>query len=70
MVAFTDGIVEARRDDEEFGDERLVAALEPMAGRPAEEIAAGLLSAVAAFAFDEEKDDRAVLVARVKEARA
>ncbi len=70
VVAFTDGIVEARRDDEEFGDERLVAALAPLAERPAEDIAAGLLSAVATFARDEEKDDRALLVARVKEAGA
>ncbi|MFN8095481.1 MAG: PP2C family protein-serine/threonine phosphatase [Vicinamibacteria bacterium] len=69
LVAFTDGVVEARRDDEEFGDERLVAALEPLAARKAEEIAAGLLEAVASFAADEDRDDRAVLVARAKEAR-
>jgi FixJ family two-component response regulator len=68
LVAFTDGVVEARRGDEEFGDERLVAALGPLAMRPAEEVAAGLLSHAASFAAGEDEDDRAVLVARVKEA--
>jgi sigma-B regulation protein RsbU (phosphoserine phosphatase) len=69
LVGFTDGVVEARRADEEFGDERLVAALEPLAARPAEEIARGLLEAVSSFAAGEDRDDRAVLVARVREAR-
>jgi sigma-B regulation protein RsbU (phosphoserine phosphatase) len=70
VVAFTDGVVEARREDEEFGDERLLQALEAIATQPAEEIAAGLLQSVASFATDEDRDDRAVLVARVREARA
>lgn len=70
LVAFTDGIVEARRDEEEFGEERLVEVLVRVAAHPAEEIATGLLSAVASFADDEQRDDRAVLVARVKEAEA
>ena len=69
LVAVTDGIVEARRGEEEFGDERLCAAVEPLASRPVEDIAAGLLEAVASFAGDEDRDDRAVLVARAKEAR-
>jgi serine phosphatase RsbU (regulator of sigma subunit) len=70
LAAFTDGVLEARRADEEFGDERVVAALLRLRDRPSGEIATGLLSDVAAFAGDEEKDDRAVLVARVREAAA
>jgi sigma-B regulation protein RsbU (phosphoserine phosphatase) len=70
LLAFTDGVVEARRGDEEFGDERLAAALAALAARPLEEVPAALLSEVSAFAGDEEMDDRAVLVARVREERA
>jgi serine phosphatase RsbU (regulator of sigma subunit) len=70
LAVFTDGLVEARQGDEEFGDERLVAALDRRAGTPADQIATGLLADVAAFAAGEDGDDRAVLVARVKEAAA
>jgi serine phosphatase RsbU (regulator of sigma subunit) len=70
LLAFTDGMVEARRGDEEFGDERLSAALAARARRPLEEIAAALVSEVSAFAAAEELDDRAVLLARVREAGA
>ena len=70
LLAFTDGMVEARRGDEEFGDDRLSTALAAHAGRPLEEIAAALVSEVSAFAAAEELDDRAVLLARVREAEA
>ena len=70
LLAFTDGMVEARHGEEEFGDDRLSAALAARAGRPLEEIAAALLSEVSAFAAAEELDDRALLLARVREAGA
>jgi sigma-B regulation protein RsbU (phosphoserine phosphatase) len=70
LLAFTDGVVEARRDDEEFGEERLTAALARLRSRPLAQIPELLLEEVSAFAADEDKDDRALLVARPREARA
>jgi len=70
LVAFTDGIVEARQGDEEFGDERTLATLARLRALGPDAIASGLLEAAAAFAAGGDEDDRAVLVARVKEAES
>jgi sigma-B regulation protein RsbU (phosphoserine phosphatase) len=70
LVAFTDGIVEARQGDEEFGDERTVGTLARLSALGPDAIAAGLLEAAGAFAAGGDEDDRAVLVARVKEAES
>ncbi len=67
LAAFTDGIIEARRAEDEFGEERLAAVLARVRHRPLQEIPALLLAEVAAFAAGEQGDDRAVLVARVHE---
>jgi FixJ family two-component response regulator len=66
LVAFTDGVVEAPRGEEEYGEERLLATLVHERALPPSEIAGRVLTAVASWA-DGEADDRAVLVARVKE---
>ena len=70
LAAFTDGVVEASRGGEEFGEARLAAALLRVRARPVDEIPAALLSEVSAFAAEEEKDDRAILVARLREPAA
>lgn len=69
LLAFTDGVVEASRGEEQFGDERLATALAACVERPLDEIPAALLADVTAFADQDERDDRAVLVARVREER-
>jgi len=70
LAAFTDGVVEASRGPEEFGEERLAAVLVRVRDRPVGEIPAAVLSEVSAFATDQDKDDRAILVARLREPRA
>ncbi|HRW37708.1 MAG TPA: SpoIIE family protein phosphatase [Aquihabitans sp.] len=61
IVLYTDGVTEARRGPELFGDERLHLALSELAGQPAEVIAAGLEASVAAYRRSA-RDDTAILV--------
>ncbi|WP_421121827.1 SpoIIE family protein phosphatase [Aquihabitans daechungensis] len=61
VVLYTDGVTEARRGSELFGEGRLVDALASLAGLPAEEMASGLEAAVADFRRSA-SDDTAILV--------
>jgi serine phosphatase RsbU (regulator of sigma subunit) len=61
-VLYTDGVIEARRDGELFGVERLDGVLAAERGRPAEEIAQAVLEACRAFADGDLADDCAVVV--------
>jgi len=60
LVLYTDGLTEARRGDELFGAQRLVAALEACASRKASEIVRSLLEAVQEFT-DQPLDDLTVV---------
>ena len=64
VVLYTDGVTEARRGTEQFGEDRLVAALAALAGGTAEELASGLEHAVAGFRRSA-RDDMAILVVQV-----
>jgi PAS domain S-box-containing protein len=67
LVLYTDGVVDARAaGGERFGEERLRAAVDAAGGRPAEEVATAVDEAVAAFEPDVQRDDRAILVLRVR----
>jgi PAS domain S-box-containing protein len=61
VVLYTDGLTEARRGTEWYGEGRLVELLEALAGRAAEEIATGLEASVSAFRRSA-RDDTAILV--------
>lgn len=61
VVLYTDGVTEARRGRELFGEARLVATLEALAGADADGIAAGLEDAVSRYQ-DDASDDIAILV--------
>jgi serine phosphatase RsbU (regulator of sigma subunit) len=63
VVLFTDGLLEARRDGELYGEERLDAALDANASLPAEELARALVEDCRAFA-GELADDCAVVVVK------
>jgi serine phosphatase RsbU (regulator of sigma subunit) len=64
VCLYTDGIVEARNDGEQYGDARLDAALAAGAGLPAQELAEHVVADCRAFAGSELVDDCAVVVIR------
>jgi PAS domain S-box-containing protein len=65
LVMYTDGVVDERRGDEEFGEERLSQLLSTLGGASAQEVADAIDQAVLDFRTGEQKDDVAVLVLKV-----
>jgi serine phosphatase RsbU (regulator of sigma subunit) len=65
FVAYTDGVTEARRDREQFGDVRLQATLARCVGLDAAAIGEAIETAVLEFGGAEPSDDLAILVLRV-----
>jgi serine phosphatase RsbU (regulator of sigma subunit) len=64
VVLYTDGLVEARRSGELFGEERLEAALVAYRDLPAQALAEAVLEDCRRFAGGELRDDCAIVVAR------
>jgi serine phosphatase RsbU (regulator of sigma subunit) len=65
VVLYTDGVIEARRDGELYGEARLDEALRRLAGRGAQELAEGVLEECRAFAGGDLGDDCAVVCLRL-----
>jgi serine phosphatase RsbU (regulator of sigma subunit) len=64
LVLYTDGVVEARKDGELYGDERLDALLASQHGLPARSLAAAVADGARGFAGGDLSDDLAVVVIR------
>ncbi|AGL13813.1 SpoIIE family protein phosphatase [Actinoplanes sp. N902-109] len=64
LIFYTDGITERRRGRELFGTARLREAAAPLAGYPADVMAARLRSTTINFSVEEPRDDIAILVLR------
>ncbi|HSC73718.1 MAG TPA: SpoIIE family protein phosphatase [Gaiellaceae bacterium] len=64
VVLYTDGVIEARRDGVQYGNERLDALLTARVSLPPEELAQAVLDDCRAFAEGELADDCAVVVVR------
>ncbi|HEY0532653.1 MAG TPA: SpoIIE family protein phosphatase, partial [Actinoplanes sp.] len=64
LIFYTDGVTERRRGRELFGTGRLREAAGPLAGYPADVIAARLRSTTINFSVEEPRDDIAILVLR------
>ncbi|MBA2536367.1 MAG: SpoIIE family protein phosphatase [Actinobacteria bacterium] len=65
VVLFTDGLIEARREGDLYGEARLDSFLSEHAGLPAQELAEALLADCQAFAGGEVADDCAVVCLRL-----
>jgi phosphoserine phosphatase RsbU/P len=65
VTMFTDGVTEARRGSELFGDDRLHAVLAAHRSDPAAAVAAAVVDEVLAFQAGVARDDIAVVVLRV-----
>jgi len=64
LIFYTDGVTERRRGRELFGSARLRDAAAPLAGYPADVMAARLRSTTINFSVEEPRDDIAILVLR------
>ncbi|BCJ52949.1 hypothetical protein Asp14428_44240 [Actinoplanes sp. NBRC 14428] len=64
LIFYTDGVTERRRGRELFGTDRLREAAAPLAGYPADVMAARLRSTTINFSVEEPRDDIAILVLR------
>ncbi|MEV0901384.1 SpoIIE family protein phosphatase [Actinoplanes sp. NPDC049802] len=64
LIFYTDGVTERRRGRELFGSGRLREAAAPLAGYPADVMAARLRSTAINFSVEEPRDDIAILVLR------
>ncbi|GAA0525006.1 hypothetical protein GCM10010172_01860 [Paractinoplanes ferrugineus] len=64
LIFYTDGVTERRRGRELFGTGRLREAAGPLAGYPADVMAARLRSITINFSVEEPRDDIAILVLR------
>jgi phosphoserine phosphatase RsbU/P len=64
LAVFSDGITEATRGDEEFGDDRLVAQLADLRDQPADAIVAAVLASVQEFSEGAQSDDLTLLIVR------
>jgi serine phosphatase RsbU (regulator of sigma subunit) len=62
VVLFTDGLIEARRDGEEFGPEGVRKVLDGCIGEPPGRVIAALEEAVTTYLGGEPRDDMAILV--------
>ena len=64
LVLYTDGLTEARRDGELFGEKRLLETVGDLRGRSAQEVAEGLRDAALAFASSLGDDLQVVVLRR------
>ena len=66
LVAYSDGVTEATRGEEQFGEARLLEVLNGIPDATPDEMVSAILAAVQAFGAGEQSDDLTLLVAKVR----
>jgi sigma-B regulation protein RsbU (phosphoserine phosphatase) len=66
LVIFSDGVTEAMRGEEEFGEARFIENLRRSRELPVEQIVTSIFKAVQEFSQGNQSDDLTLVVARVK----
>lgn len=64
LVMYTDGVIEAKRDSQLFGQERMLAVVRGLKRRPVDDMPPAIVSKASAFARGRLRDDIAVLCVR------
>jgi sigma-B regulation protein RsbU (phosphoserine phosphatase) len=66
LVVYSDGITDASRGDDQFGDERLVRIVRDHAHLPVDDIADAIIASVQEFEGGDQSDDLTLVVARAR----
>lgn len=66
LVVYSDGVTEANRGEEEFGEARLIDELRENSRRPVAEIVPAILASVQQFSAGDQYDDLTLLAARAR----
>ena len=64
LAVFSDGVTEAARDEDEFGEDRLIDLLQAYRDLPADEIVAKVLDCVQQFSGGTQADDLTLVVSK------
>jgi serine phosphatase RsbU (regulator of sigma subunit) len=64
LAIFSDGVSEAERGEEEFGEARLLQTLQELRGSPASAVVAAVFARVQDFSAGLQSDDLTLLVAQ------
>jgi serine phosphatase RsbU (regulator of sigma subunit) len=67
LVIFSDGVTEATAGDDEFGEERLIQALQAHRRLPVNDLVTVVLDSVQRFSAGSQWDDLTLVVARARE---
>jgi len=65
LAIFSDGVTEAMRGEEEFGEARFLDELRAASGLPAEQVVTAVFASVQQFGAGDQSDDLTLVVARV-----
>jgi sigma-B regulation protein RsbU (phosphoserine phosphatase) len=66
LVIFSDGVTEAARQEEEYGEERLIRELNACRNLPVGEMVEAIFSSVQAFSPNTQSDDFTLVIAKVR----
>ena len=68
LAIFSDGVTEAMRGEEEYGEQRLIVMLQSSAGLPVDHVVTAIFDSVQEFSAGNQSDDLTLLIARASEA--